>query len=169
MLTWKSSLVLTLPMTLAAAIGGVAQAAAPETVPDHAALAKEKGVKWVLSSEDEWYKAAYYDPHKPGGAGYWRYPAKSDSPAAANLSTNAPSDAGSHKDAGSPYGTYDQGGNVWEYNDHQRGNKVGLRGGSFYINDNHNYTRSATRYDVLSAKWPNYGFRVVALGTGESE
>jgi len=139
------------------------------TTPDHAALAKEKGVKWVVASEDEWYKAAYYDPDKSGGAGYWKYPAGSDTPPAANLNSNAPSDAGSYENAASPYGTYDQGGNVWEYNDNQQGDKFGLRGGSFYINDHAGYMRSATRYDVLSAKWPNYGFRVVALGTAETQ
>jgi len=139
------------------------------TVPDHAALAKGKEVKWVLASENEWYKAAYYDPDKRGGAGYWQYPAKRDTAPAANLNSNAPSDAGSYKDVASPYGTYDQGGNMWEYNDNQSGNKVGLRGGSFFINDHAGYMRSAIRYDVLSAKWPNYGFRVVALGSAESE
>jgi len=34
--------------------------------------------KWFLPNEDEWYKAAYYDPQKPGGAGYWDYPTRSD-------------------------------------------------------------------------------------------
>ena len=139
------------------------------TVPDHAALAAGNTTKWVLASENEWYKAAYYDPDKSGGAGYWRFPAKSDYAPAANINSNAPSDAGSHKNAASPYGTYDQGGNMWEYNDNQSGNKVGLRGGSFFINDNNHYMHSSTRYDVLSAKWPNYGFRVVALGSAESE
>ena len=139
------------------------------TVPDHAALAKGKKVTWALASENEWYKAAYYDPNKSGGAGYWKYPAKSNTPPAANLNSNAPSDGGSYKDAASAYGTYDQGGNMWEYNDQHSGDKFGLRGGSFYINDHAGYMRSATRYDVLSAKWPNYGFRVVALGTAETK
>ncbi len=58
---------------------------------------------------------------------------------------------------------------MWEYNDQHSGNKVGLRGGSFYINDRAGYMRSATRYDVRSEKWPNYGFRVVALGTQETK
>ena len=66
-------------------------------------------------------------------------------------------------------GKYDQNGNIWEYNDSQSGNKVGLRGGSFFLNDNDTYLRSTTRYDVHSAKWPNYGFRVVALGSAESD
>ena len=136
------------------------------TVPDHAALAAGKTTKWVLASENEWYKAAYYDSNKPGGAGYWLFPTKSDVVPEANLNSDTPADVGGY--AASPYGTYDQGGNMWEYNDNQSGNKVGLRGGSFYINDHEGYMRSATRYDVLSAKWPNYGFRVVALGSPES-
>jgi len=139
------------------------------TIADHAALAKEKTVTWVLPSENEWYKAAYYDPGKSGGAGYWQYPGKSDSPCSANLNSNALTDGGSFADAASPYGTFDQGGNVWEYNDNKKGNKFGLRGGSFYINDNSGYMRSGIRYDVLSAKWPNYGFRVVALGSPEAK
>ena len=133
-------------------------------VPDHAALAADKTLKWVLPSENEWYKAAYYDPNKAGGAGYWLYPAKADSVPEANLNSNAPSDVGSFAKAVSAYGTFDQGGNVWEYNDAQNGDKVALRGGSFYINDHEGYMRSTARYDVLSAKWPNYGFRVAALG-----
>ena len=44
------------------------------------------------------------------------------------------------------------------------GGKAALRGGSFYLNDNDGYMRSQTRYDVLSAKWPNYGFRVGRSG-----
>jgi len=134
------------------------------TVPDHAALAAGKTTKWVLPSENEWYKAAYYDPDKPGGAGYWLYATKSNTPPECNINSNAPSDVGRY--APSAYGTYDQNGNMWEYNDSRSGDKVGLRGGSFYINDNETYLRSTTRYDVLSAKWPNYGFRVVALGGG---
>ena len=33
---------------------------------------------YFLPSEDEWYKAAYYDPNKSGGAGYWNYATGSD-------------------------------------------------------------------------------------------
>ena len=136
-------------------------------MPDHTALAAGKKTSWILPSESEWYKAAYYDPDKPGGAGYWRYPAKSYEIPEANINSSAPCDVESF--AASPYGTYCQGGNVWEYNDAQSGGKVGLRGGSFYLNDNEAYLRSTTRYDVLSAKWPNYGFRVVALGGADEK
>jgi formylglycine-generating enzyme required for sulfatase activity len=136
-------------------------------VPNHATLAAGKTTSWALPSENEWYKAAYYDAAKQGGAGYWIYASRSDNVPEANLSSNAPCDVDSF--SSSPYGTYNQGGNVWEYNDAQNQGKVGLRGGSFFLNDNETYLRSTTRYDVLSAKWPNYGFRVVALGGATSK
>ncbi|MCX6876139.1 MAG: SUMF1/EgtB/PvdO family nonheme iron enzyme [Verrucomicrobia bacterium] len=139
------------------------------TPPNHATLAAGKTTKWVLASENEWYKAAYFDAEKPGGAGYWPYAAKGGSAPACNLSSDAPSEVGSFKTAPSPWGTFDQNGNMWEYNDSMSGDKVGLRGGSFYLNDKDAYLLSSTRYDVLGAKWPNYGFRVVALGSGKSE
>jgi sulfatase modifying factor 1 len=134
-------------------------------VPDHAALAAAKGVKWVIPSENEWYKAAYYDAGKAGGAGYWKFPAKSDRNPAANINSNILKDVGSYADVVSAYGTFDQGGNVWEYNDNQSGDKVGLRGSSFYIHDQIRYMQSGARYDVVSTKVPHYGFRVAALGT----
>jgi sulfatase modifying factor 1 len=133
------------------------------TLPDHAALAAGKTTKWVIASENEWYKAAYYDPDKPGGAGYWNFAMSGGSAPSCNINSNEISEAGAFKVA-SPYGTYDQNGNLWEYNETRNDNKVGLRGGSFFIDDHEAYLLSQTRYEVLSAKWPNYGFRVVALG-----
>ena len=43
-------------------------------------FAKNSNAKYWIPSEDEWYKAAYYDPNKNGlGApGYWNYATKSD-------------------------------------------------------------------------------------------
>lgn len=133
-------------------------------LPNHAELAKASTVKWALPTENEWYKAAYFDPSKSGGAGYWQYPGKGYTAPAANLSSDTPSEAGSFTKAVTAFGTFDQGGNQWEYNEASFDGKVGLRGGSWYLNDNEGYMDAATRYDVLSAKWPNYGFRVVALG-----
>ncbi len=42
------------------------------------AATRKADAAWVLPSDEEWYKAAYYDPNKPGGAGYWVYPTRSD-------------------------------------------------------------------------------------------
>jgi len=139
------------------------------TPPNHAALAAGKTLKWAIATENEWYKAAYFDPEKPGGPGYWPYAVKGGSAPACNLNSDTPTDVGSFTAAPSPWGTFDQDGNVWEYNETMTGDKVGLRGGSFYMNDKDAYLLSSTRYDVYGAKWPNYGFRVVALGSGKSE
>jgi sulfatase modifying factor 1 len=136
------------------------------TPPNHATLAAEKSLKWVVPTENEWYKAAYFDADKPGGAGYWSYAIKGGSAPETNINTDTPTEAGKFASAASPWGTFDQNGNMWEYNETLSNGKVGLRGGSFYINDNDSYLQSSTRYEVFGAKWPNYGFRVVALGAG---
>jgi len=136
-------------------------------LPDHAKLAGGRRLTWVIASENEWYKAAYYDPKKAGG-GYWPFASKGNSAPACNLNTRAISDVGTYSSSASPYGTFDQNGNLWEYLEDRKGDKVGLRGGSYFHNDNEGYLRSSTRYDVLSAKWPNYGVRLVALGPGKA-
>ncbi len=84
----------------------------------------------VLTSEDEWYKAAYYDAVS---ASYFSYPAGSNAQTTCSVPTSAPNSAncsgtdgtwvgdvtniGSYTGSASPYGTFDQGGNVWEWND----------------------------------------------------
>lgn len=39
---------------------------------------RSRRAKYFLPDYNEWYKAAYYDPNKNGGGGYWMYPTKSD-------------------------------------------------------------------------------------------
>jgi formylglycine-generating enzyme required for sulfatase activity len=43
-------------------------------------IVRSPDAKYFLPSEDEWYKAAYYDPNKngPNKPGYWNYGTKSD-------------------------------------------------------------------------------------------
>jgi sulfatase modifying factor 1 len=137
------------------------------SMPFHAALADGQKVQWVLASENEWYKAAYYDPKKPGGAGYWKYPAPGDAPPKANLGTEKLDYVGSCKASASPYGTFDQGGSVWEWNEARQSGNCGVRGGSFWYGDHAHYMHSSARYvsDPPEFIYDNYGFRVVALGT----
>jgi len=146
-------------------------------MPDHAALARGRKPRWVLASENEWYKAAYYDPGRPGGAGYWRYATRSDGAPRiavaeetanlANYNTNQPNVVGALSGSASAHGTFDQNGNVWEWNEAScNGRGRGVRGGSFYLNDRPAFLQSGTRYDNIppTDEHSNYGFRVVALG-----
>ena len=41
------------------------------------AVTRNATAKYVIPTENEWYKAAYYDPTK-GGTNYWLYPMRTD-------------------------------------------------------------------------------------------
>jgi formylglycine-generating enzyme len=122
-----------------------------------ATIARNPGAKWCLPTEDEWYKAAYFAPHKPGGAGYWDYPMMSDQPTVPSNDLTTPDGGnnanfrpdgytlgppyyitlvGEFENSASAYETFDQGGNVWEwldqvvYEDAEYSYR-GVRGGCF--------------------------------------
>ncbi len=113
-------------------------------------IARNPGARYFIPSENEWYKAAYYDSTLNGGAGgYWSYSTRSNSTPSNTLSSTGTNSAnysnGSYTDpinyltpvgyfAGSPgpYGTYDMEGDVWDWNEAIMANGRGFRGGSFY-------------------------------------
>jgi sulfatase modifying factor 1 len=97
------------------------------------AISRSPGATYVIPTEDEWYKAAYY---KGGGtkAGYWLFPTRSDDIPSNMLSSTGTNNANyfdnSYTDptnyltpvgyfAGSPgpYATFDMGGNLAEWNE----------------------------------------------------
>ena len=141
------------------------------------AVNRNSNWKWAITSEDEWYKAAYYNP---AASNYYDYPTSSNTAPGRDLNdvsgNNAnyysssgpyPIDspyyttvAGEFQNSDSPYGTFDQGGNVWEWNEAVLyGSYRGLRGGSFGYNDS--YLHAASRgYDNPSFEFDDFGFRV---------
>ena len=91
----------------------------------------------AVASENEWYKAAYY----VGSGSYFFYPTQKFSPWVTTSEANFDDSVGTVTDVGtysgfpSHYGTFDQGGNVREWNDAIFfGNSRGRRGGSFGSN-----------------------------------
>lgn len=122
------------------------------------APARNPGAKFSLPTENEWYKAAYY---KGGStdAGYWDYATRSNSTPGneiggganqANYNTgvfsvtrssifssnqNYLTDVGAFTNSASYYGTFDQSGNVYEWNDltGAAGSLRGIHGGDWYF------------------------------------
>jgi len=129
-----------------------------------------------LPSEDEWYKAAYYDA---GLAIYYDYPAASNSqttcalPGATANTANCDSvegdltDVGSYTGSPSPNGTFDQGGNLWEWNEAVGEFSFrGLRGGDF---DNAPNALAASFRNANDPALDLYivGFRVASIAEPE--
>jgi formylglycine-generating enzyme len=157
---------------------------------DGRAIARNAGAQWFLPSLDEWYKAAY---HKNDGVtgNYWDYPTKSDTPPGRDMSetTNPGNNANYYVDSNScpidsgkyyttiagqfglsdsPYGTFDQGGNVWEWNEAIVEEGVGyawrgLRGGSFDYWSYYFAASACGRYGCPPDESCDIGFRVASV------
>jgi len=158
------------------------------------AVSRESDWKWAISSEDEWYKAAY---HKNDGDtnNYFDYPTSSDTaPGYVNNSGKLSgtgtafaeggidpgnyasfdgdegtvaggkpyyrTKVGEWENSGSPYKTFDQGGNVWEWNEVGIDGSRGLRGAA--ADDEAGDLRASFRYYYNPmTDHPYIGFRVV--------
>ena len=144
---------------------------------------KNAGATYWIPSENEWYKAAYYNG---GGvfADYWAYPTKSDTePTFVTANSTGVGSAGLGGTANSvnggeaadwngqngnvttvgsnggpsAYGTYDMGGNVWEWDDGViSGSGRVVRGGSW------SYFADYARSDFRNFSFPD--FRISLLG-----
>lgn len=150
----------------------------PTPIPSNAdSITRTATAHVVLPSENEWYKAAYYNP---GTSSYFKYPTSSDNPPTAASPNALPNsanydqqsggpdnltDVGAYSGTTSPYGAYDMGGNVWQWSegfvDSNGPNRV-YRGGSLYVIPY--YLQSSTRYDTFPHnEGYSLGFRVALV------
>jgi sulfatase modifying factor 1 len=153
-------------------------------------ISKQAGAKFWLPSENEWYKAAYYDMTKNGIGGYWLHANRSNtlsgntvgaganqanyfdgdyvgSGSSAYPSGNALTPAGGYTGSANAYGTFDQGGNVAEWTDGvattSSGDSRVIRGGSW--GNSATELQSAWRYidGGTSLEYSGGGFRIATV------
>jgi len=158
-------------------------ASIPEGV-SHNVYAAAYGTTYFIPTEDEWYKAAYHKNNgvTGGAANYWDYPTGSDSVPSNDLITpdggnnanflqsgytigapNYVTPVGEFENSDSPYGTFDQGGNVWEWNEALvSGSYRGLRGASYYDTGDNLASYNGSYNDPYFA-YNSFGFRVAEV------
>lgn len=147
-------------------------------------VVREPDATWVIPTENEWYKASY---HKNDGVtgNYWDFPTSAQNgvsntlidPDPGNhatfstfngvLTIGAPyfrTEVGAHENSRSPYGTFDQGGNVMEFNETVPESDIrGIRGGSWFWGapGMSVYERPVDMHS--SDEFSDLGFRVASL------
>ena len=149
---------------------------------------RNTGATYFLPSENEWYKAAYYKRGSTN-AGYWTYPTQSnvapgntlpDPGNSANYyiwpnsytdPTNVLTPVGVFSASPGPYGTFDMGGDVYQWNDAivtpDPGYNAcrGIRGGA-WDSPSSLLTSSSGQYELPMIENSGVGFRVASLPTG---
>ena len=147
--------------------------------PEHGANGRNSGAKFFIPSEDEWYKAAHYQPPSQGGDpdGYWLYPTQGNAPpgsepppgggASANYAyaVGSVSQVGAYAGSGSYYGCLDQGGNVWEWTEEIIVSDRGLRGGSWGSSASNRLEASYRATGNPLGEVNDTGFRIGSLST----
>jgi formylglycine-generating enzyme required for sulfatase activity len=124
-------------------------------------ILKNAGAQFYIPTENEWYKAAYYNGIT---SSYSLYPNGQNSITTADANfaqaVGESTDVGSYSGDPSFYGTFDQGGNVAEWNDATKPfNLRGMRGGAWSNTPNDDYLAS-TPTASLDSSPSNEGYAV---------
>src|SRR5262249_23056742 len=116
---------------------GTTEGGAYHDVGDQTLFGRNLDAKFFIPTEDEWYKAAYHDKTVGLAASYFYYPTGTNAvPGRDMTEATSPGNnanfyngeylisspyyrtvVGEFELSDSPYGTFDQGGNVWEWNE----------------------------------------------------
>ncbi|MGD0597435.1 MAG: SUMF1/EgtB/PvdO family nonheme iron enzyme [Sedimentisphaerales bacterium] len=121
------------------------------------------GIAYVIPTEDEWYKAAYY---KPDGSGYSLYANGTDTAPIAGVQSNYNNINGAPWNVGTgtmeQNGTFDMMGNVFEWNETLVGSNRSIRGGSYLrftgLTSSYAFYDGPTYYEIYVV-----GFRVASI------
>ncbi len=172
------------------------------TAPALLAVTRNPVSGWYLPNDNEWYKAAYYQPAAKGGDvdSYWKFPTKSnavplsdkppgdtiDNTRVANFffddgvangfddgyavtgstvkstTQNYLTDVGAYTSSPSYYGTFDQGGNLYEWNETviSSGTQRVLRGGFWDDTSSFGLAATYSTAGTPSLEFNSRGFRV---------
>jgi formylglycine-generating enzyme len=121
------------------------------------------GTTYVIPTEDEWYKAAYF---KPDASGYSLYANGTDTAPVAGVNSNYGNAIGAPWDiitngTQEQNGTFNMMGNVWEWNEALITYR-GIRGGS-YGNNDYNLSSPDREYYPPDNEINTVGFRVASV------
>ena len=122
------------------------------------------GAQVYIPSENEWYKAAYYNA---ANTSYSLYPNGQNTitmgDANYDYTIGSSTNVGTYSGHPSSYGTNDQGGNVWEWNEAVlNGSYRGIRGGAWY-NNGYVLRSSGSGNDGPMDGNSSIGFRVASV------
>lgn len=121
------------------------------------------GIVYVIPTEDEWYKAAYY-----AGSGYSTYANGTDAAPIEDVDSSYGRESGAQPwDVGDgtmeQNGTFDMMGNVWEWNETYIGSGRGIRGDSYGYSLDGALRSSYRRYGTPFTEFLDVGFRVASV------
>jgi formylglycine-generating enzyme len=135
---------------------------------------------FFIPNQNEWYKAAYYSPTLNGGAGgYYAFATQSNTAPGnvvgsltnqANYNSNYLTDVGAFTGSGSFYGTFDQSGNVYQWNDLDgaAGSSRATRGGDWWSSAAFFLSSSYSSLGAPSGEKYDTGFRLASPVSGSA-
>jgi formylglycine-generating enzyme len=164
------------------ATAGAATETGAYTLANGNTVARNAGAVWFLPNENQWYKAAYYD----GATGsYYDYPTESNAPPNNNPPSSDTNNSanyyasdyttlngsypmtpvGAYSLSKSPYGTSDQGGNVWEWTETAGTSTTRIRRGGSSDTDFSTLNAAHREPIGLTSENETLGFRLATIAT----